>query len=127
MADDVANHGLSDMMLADSHQLFSRFPEIREVWIYGSRARGDFEPASDIDLAVVAPDMSERRFAELCWLLEELPVLYHVDILHWDSLNNPRLRAAIRATRKSFYPHLTAPARQRVEKDADLLFPFERA
>jgi predicted nucleotidyltransferase len=28
-------------------------PEIRKVYLYGSRARGDNEPDSDIDLAIV--------------------------------------------------------------------------
>lgn len=30
-----------------------RHPEIQEVYLYGSRARGDYRPDSDIDLAVV--------------------------------------------------------------------------
>lgn len=31
------------------------------VFLFGSRARGDFRPDSDFDLAIVAPDGSERR------------------------------------------------------------------
>ena len=120
-------YGLSDMMLADFHQLFSRFPAIREVWIYGSRARGDHGPASDIDLAVVAPAMNDSQFAKMCWLLEDLPVLYQVDILHWDTLENAPLKKAIQSERKPFYPQITAQAHERVSDDRDLLFPLTRA
>ena len=38
---------------------FQRFPWVREVWIYGSRARGQARSNSDIDLAVEAESTSD--------------------------------------------------------------------
>jgi predicted nucleotidyltransferase len=42
----------------------SRNPEIEEIWLYGSYARGEATEASDLDLAVVpAGNMDERLLA----------------------------------------------------------------
>jgi predicted nucleotidyltransferase len=35
--------------------------EVVSIWMYGSRARGDARPDSDIDLAVVLSDVSPER------------------------------------------------------------------
>ena len=52
--------------------------------LYGSRARGDFQPRSDIDLAVYAmPEKQRGSFAE------ELPTLLKLDIVHISSNMDP--------------------------------------
>ena len=43
--------GLSDDILAALTQVFAAYPDIERVTLYGSRAKGDFHPRSDIDLA----------------------------------------------------------------------------
>jgi len=96
--------GLSPAVLADLRGVFARFPEVHEVWLYGSRARGDHRPGSDIDLAVVAPAMSAAHFARLAAELDDLPVAFPMDVLHWDALDNPRLRRHILSDRRRLYP-----------------------
>ena len=59
--------------------------EIAEVWLYGSRARGDHGPNSDIDLAIVTvgDDSSERQE---CWMFADWkngPVLTQIVHLEW--------------------------------------------
>lgn len=34
-----------------------------EIWVFGSRARGDFRDDSDLDLLVLIPDSNEARHA----------------------------------------------------------------
>ena len=43
---------ISDRDIGAIHDWARRHPEITKVWLYGSRARGDFACASDIDLAI---------------------------------------------------------------------------
>lgn len=61
--------------------------------LFGSRARGDNGPGSDIDLAVYGMPQKERGsfWAEV----EELPTLLKFDILHMDSVENTTLRVNI--------------------------------
>lgn len=46
--------------------LFEDFPDVRRVILFGSRARGDHEERSDIDLAVDAPNMDILAWDKLC-------------------------------------------------------------
>jgi hypothetical protein len=41
------------------------FPEVRHVWVFGSRATGKARRASDIDIAIEAPGLSPARW-HLC-------------------------------------------------------------
>lgn len=88
-------YGLSEAIMEDLRRVFGRFPEIERVLVYGSRGRGDFKPHSDIDLAIIAPTMSRQRFTELWSELEDLPIVFRLDVVHWDSMGNPRLRERI--------------------------------
>lgn len=79
--------------------VLSRFPEIRQAWVFGSRAAGTARRASDIDLAIEAPDMTSARWHDLLETLEEAPLIYHLDVIRLDTLQDPRIKAAIRQNR----------------------------
>ena len=44
---------MSDTVVADICSVFQRFPNIEEVLIFGSRAKGSYSEGSDIDLAAI--------------------------------------------------------------------------
>ncbi len=87
--------GLSPSLLEQLRAVFARYPDVQKVLIYGSRAKGDFKPGSDIDLAVFASDMSPTRFAGLWGMLDELPLVFRLDVVHWDRLDNATLKQRI--------------------------------
>jgi predicted nucleotidyltransferase len=37
------------------------FPEVQQIILFGSRARGDNTPYSDIDIGVVCPTITPRK------------------------------------------------------------------
>lgn len=60
-------------------------PSIKKILLFGSRARGDYRPLSDFDVAVVAPEMSPSDWAQFAIdVREECPTLCGVDILRLD-------------------------------------------
>ena len=73
-----------------------RYPQVSKVILYGSRARGDFKPGSDIDIAIDAPVMTSTQFSVLWNALDELPLVYSLDIVHLQDLKNPTLLEAIK-------------------------------
>jgi len=66
--------------------IFRRHPAIREVRLFGSRAGGSVRRVSDIDLAVVAPEMSAGEWAELKGELDDAPIVYEIDTVRLDQL-----------------------------------------
>jgi proline iminopeptidase len=66
--------------------IFSRFPTIQRVLLFGSCATDAARRASDIDLAINAPDMSPAEWADLCGQIEQAPVIYRIDVLRFDKL-----------------------------------------
>jgi predicted nucleotidyltransferase len=105
--EDTLTFGLSDRIRSDIRQVFAHYPAIERVLIFGSRAKGSAGPGSDIDLAVVAPEMSDAEFTRLWNAIEDLPLVFKVDLLHWDRLSNPRLKDKIPREGCLFYARPT--------------------
>ncbi len=95
----AASHGLPARTVAEIRQCLQRFPQIRWVKLYGSRALGSHRRSSDIDLAFSAPaDCS----AELREALDQLPTPYLFDVTHWESLRHEGLRDHIQRAGRLF-------------------------
>jgi predicted nucleotidyltransferase len=90
------NFGLDDSIVADLQRVFARYPEIDSVLIFGSRAKGTFRDGSDIDLAVVSATLTPAQFSKLWAEVDELPLVFMIDLLHWDTLENVKLKSKIK-------------------------------
>ncbi|MCC7279806.1 MAG: nucleotidyltransferase domain-containing protein [Chromatiaceae bacterium] len=105
--EDPMTFGLSERIRADIRQVFGHYPAIERVLIFGSRAKGNARPGSDIDLAVIAPEITDAEFARLWNAIDDLPLVFKVDLLHWDRLANPRLKDKIPREGCLFYARPT--------------------
>ncbi len=93
--------GIAPNAYARLQTLFEKTPGLARVWLYGSRARGDHRPASDIDLAV------EWQTAEKPWGLssavEALELIYRTDLVDLDKTLSAEFRQRIERDRKIFW------------------------
>lgn len=92
--------GLSNHTLELIANCLRQFPEIAWGKIYGSRAKGDYQRGSDIDLAFSS---SVDYSAELHELLDELPTPYLFDVTHYETLRHAELKAHIERVGVVFY------------------------
>lgn len=83
--------------------LLDATPGVERVWIFGSRARDDWRARSDIDLAVDAPDFSAIDFLNLQTAVRDLPMVYPVDMVHWQKVTTPEFVAQIERDRQVFW------------------------
>lgn len=95
LSDQILPFGLSETIRASLQDVFARFPQIERVLIYGSRATGRYRPQSDIDLVIVAPTMSDHEFSIIWMALDDLPILFRLDVALWHEVTNPALRQAM--------------------------------
>ncbi len=75
---------------------------VEQIILYGSRARGDNNPRSDIDLAVRCPSASSSQWMQLLRLMEEANTLYFIDLVRLDEAS-PGFKERILAEGKTLY------------------------
>jgi len=70
-------------------------PFVDKIILYGSRARGDFQPRSDIDLAICCPHASTHDWQKILNIIDEADTLLAIDCVQYDTLalNNPLKQA----------------------------------
>ena len=101
-------YGLRDTDLTYMNELFAQHADIEQVWLYGSRAKGTSRPGSDVDLALVGPEVKRETVAHIHFTLEEdSPMPFFFDVLHWNTLSNAKLKAEIERTAQLLYHRMT--------------------
>ena len=96
--------GLRDTDITYMHNLFRQHPDIEQVWVYGSRAKGTNRPGSDVDLALIGPDVKRETVSHVHFVLEEdSPMPFFFDVLYWNTLANQKLKDEIERTGKLLY------------------------
>ena len=69
----------------------SNYPNIYKIVLFGSRARGDYRPNSDIDLAIFSRSISNLEVANFTNEIEDLDTLLKFDIVLMTPDTDPRL------------------------------------
>ncbi|MHB8763309.1 MAG: type VII toxin-antitoxin system MntA family adenylyltransferase antitoxin [Deferrisomatales bacterium] len=70
-------------------RLASQRPEVERVILFGSRARGDADARSDIDLAIDAPRATRRQWLDLSFDLDEIDSLVPVQTVRLGEVSAP--------------------------------------
>lgn len=60
---------------------------VNEVWLFGSRARGDFQPRSDIDIAVITSQITDIEWEHILDIIDNADNLLKIDCIHFNKLN----------------------------------------
>ena len=92
--------GLEPGTLQALRAFFDAAQGVQRVWVFGSRARDDWRPRSDIDLAVDAPGWSAQDFLRFKERMKDLPIVYPLDVVHWQGVSTPEFVAQIERDRK---------------------------
>jgi predicted nucleotidyltransferase len=98
-----ADHGLADGTVAQIHDALSRFPEVEKAILYGSRAKGNYKPGSDVDLALIGDRMTQRILGQIQDELEDGQLPYRFDLSIFSQVTHPDLIEHIRRVGVLFY------------------------
>ena len=98
---------LRDRDLAILQRTFRRFDWVREVRLFGSRATGRAHRASDIDLAISAPDATTGQWLEVLEALDDAPIIHEFDVVRTEHAHSPQLLEKITREGVPIYPQNT--------------------
>ena len=103
-------HGLTDGTLAEIQAVLAKFPDVETALLYGSRARGNHRPGSDIDLTLIGTGLTSKILGQIQSELEDsyLPYSFDVSIMH--QITQPDLLDHIRRVGVVFYQKKAVPA-----------------
>ena len=104
----MPDFGLPDKTLATIRQILAESPAVEKAILYGSRAKGNYRPGSDIDLTLVGDQLDLRILGDIATRLEESPIPYFVDVSLWKQLNHAGLREHIERVGVIFYQRVDA-------------------
>jgi len=109
---EPASHlfGLADSVISRMRSVFARYPQVREVRVYGSRAKGSHRSGSDIDLAIMGNGVSDLDLLHIASDIDDLPLPYQVDLALFRQIDNPALIEHIERVGKVFYSAADASA-----------------
>ncbi len=95
--------GLPDEAIRKTKEVFSKFPEIEKVIIYGSRAKGNSKPGSDIDFTLVGNNINTDMLLEINRQIDDLLLPYTVDLSIFHHIKNNDLIEHIERVGQVFY------------------------
>ena len=96
--------GLPDEVLPRLLAILTSNPKIRQVTLYGSRAKGNWRRGSDIDLCIDGADLSLRDLDEIDARIDDLLLPWKVDITVLQQIDNPDLVEHIERVGVRLYP-----------------------
>jgi len=96
-------HGLMERDIQTLWRIFEKFREVKSVYLYGSRAKGTYKLGSDIDLAIMNEDVSEKTIRSIKVEMQDSDLPYFVDITSFATLKHKELTEHIQRAGVPFY------------------------
>lgn len=105
-------YGLSKRNMDELRDILASIPHIEEAIIYGSRARGDHKPGSDVDLTLKGRDLTFHDLALLDDKLYYSYLPFFFDTNAFAELTNPYLIDNIKRDGRVIYKKAAPPDNQ---------------
>lgn len=93
----------TDITAYDFVAKLKALPFVEAIYLYGSRARGDHDDWSDIDLAIVCPSATPSQWGEVTGVVETEELLVPITVARYDSITDLGFKAQIDKDKKELY------------------------
>lgn len=102
-------YGLSERNINELREILASIPAIEEAIIYGSRAKGNYKPASDVDITLKGSGLTFHDVALLDDKLYYSYIPYYFDTSIFADITNQDLIDNINRCGKVIYKRKTSP------------------
>jgi predicted nucleotidyltransferase len=98
--------GLKEDTINKINSVFKKYEEIEKVILYGSRAKGNYQIGSDIDLTIIDNNLSFSRLMKIETELDDLLLPYKIDLSKLSDISNADLLEHIKRIGVVFFEKL---------------------
>jgi type I restriction enzyme S subunit len=95
--------GLEENIIEKITRVLEEQPKVDKAYIFGSRAKGDYRPDSDIDIALKGYDLTVEDLLKLGAAIDKLKIGYEVDFVDYNSIKEEALKEHVNRVGKEFY------------------------
>lgn len=96
-------YGLAGDVIDKILGVFKKYPQVEKAVLYGSRAKGNFKPGSDIDLTLYGDGLDLNLVNKISTELDDLLLPYMIDLTIYSDLANADLIDHINRVGVAFY------------------------
>lgn len=79
--------GLDEKIIESIIEILKKYKEVESAKIFGSRARGDYRKASDIDIALFGDDLTFSINTKIFYEIDDLYLPYKIDLINFNSIS----------------------------------------
>ena len=83
--------GISSKDAEILNSVFKKFPQVKQVILYGSRAKGNFRENSDVDLVIANSEIDRYSIGKILSEIDDSNFPYLVDIQVLNTIKNKEL------------------------------------
>jgi uncharacterized protein len=111
VVDIEPDFGLPATAIQSLRGVLQQFPQVSRATVYGSRAKGNFRPGSDLDLTLEGPELTFRDLTRISMSLDDLLLPWKIDLSLLSHIDNPELLAHIHRVGKPLWVRQDVPLR----------------
>jgi len=100
-------YGLKDDTVSKIQAVLISYPEVEKAILYGSRAKGNFKPASDIDITLTGQMLSLDILNRIELDLDDLLLPYKIDLSIFQLIKNEDLINHVKKEGATLYSKLS--------------------
>lgn len=96
--------GLRESDLSAMHHVLEKYADVAQAYIFGSRAKGNYQTGSDVDIALKGEQLTHQTVRNISYELnEETNMPYKFDVLNFHTITEPALVEHISRVGQVFY------------------------
>jgi len=95
--------GLEQHIIDKLIAVFEQNSKVDKALVFGSRAKGNYRPDSDIDIAIKGQDLHTDDIIAMSVAFEENGITHKIDLINYDTINEPDLKDHIDRMGIEFY------------------------
>ena len=104
--DKINTYGLNERDMHTISDILSKHSDVRNVLVFGSRAKGVYHCGSDIDLAIMDENISYQTLRNIQSDMSDSSLPYNVDLINFSAITNQDLKEHILRVGKPIFPTL---------------------